>query len=79
VCDAIAAVAGPGVTLVETGAAMARQVERRLAEAGLLTPSAAAGRDRLVTTGAAAAARILWPEAARVEVLDLALSRGQVP
>jgi len=72
--DVIAAVAGPGVTIVETGAAVARQVERRLIEASLLTPSVAPGRDRLFTTGgetAAATARLLWREAARVELLDL--------
>jgi glutamate racemase len=75
--EVIAAVAGPGVTIVETGAAVARQVERRLAEAGLLTSSIAAGRDRLITTGgarAAATARLLWHEAAPVEVLDLELA-----
>jgi glutamate racemase len=72
--DAIAAAAGPGVTLVETGAAVARQVEARLAEAGLLSRSAMPGRDRLLTTGgpeATAAARRLWPAAAGVERLEL--------
>ncbi len=80
--DAIAAVAGPGVTLIETGAAMARQVEHRLTEAGLLAFSTSSGRDRLVTTGgatAAAAARILWPEAARVEALFLTPPGEQPP
>lgn len=75
--EVIAAVAGPDVKIVETGAAVARQVERRLIEASLLTPSIASGRDRLITTGgarAAATARLLWQEAAQVEVLDLELA-----
>ncbi|BDG02762.1 glutamate racemase [Anaeromyxobacter oryzae] len=74
--DVIAAAAGPGVAIVDTGPAVAQQVERRLSEAGLLTPALAPGRDRLITTGNAAAAatvRLLWPEA-RVEVLDLELA-----
>lgn len=76
--EVIADVAGPGVTIVETGAAVARQVERRLTEASLLTPAGAAGRDRLITTGgatAAATARLLWHEDARVETLDLEPAR----
>jgi glutamate racemase len=73
--DAIAAAAGPGVTLVETGVAVARQVRRRLAAARLLAPAARAGRAALLTTGgarAAEAARRLWPEAETVELLELA-------
>ena len=72
--DAIAAVVGPGVTLVETGAAVAREVEARLAEAGLLSPAGPPGRDRIFTTGgpeATAAARRLWPAPAEVERLEL--------
>jgi glutamate racemase len=75
--EVIAAAAGPSVTIVETGAAVARQLERRLIEAGLLTSSVASGRDRLVTTGgarAATTARMLWNEATPVEVLDVELA-----
>jgi glutamate racemase len=74
--EVIAEVAGPGVAIVDTGPAVAQQVERRLAEAGLLTSASAPGRDRLITTGDAAAAatvRLLWP-GARVEGLDLELA-----
>jgi glutamate racemase len=73
--DAITAAAGPGVTLVETGAAVARQVQRRLAAARLLAPAVRAGRAGLITTGgerAAEAARRLWPGAEPVELLELA-------
>jgi glutamate racemase len=72
--EAIAAAAGPGVALVETGAAVARQVKARLAEASLLSPCDGAGRERLLTTGgaeAAAAAVRLWPGAAGIERLEL--------
>jgi len=64
--DAITAATGPEVTLVETGAAVAREVSRRLAAAGLLAPADRAGRAGLLTTGgarAAEAARRLWPQA----------------
>jgi glutamate racemase len=73
--DAITAAAGPEVTLVETGAAVAREVRRRLAAAGLLAPAARAGRPGLLTTGGARAAetaRRLWQEADAVELLELA-------
>lgn len=76
--DVIAAAAGPGVVIVDTGPAVAQQVERRLSEAGLLSPSPAPGRDRMITTGGAAAAatvRLLWP-GARVEELDLERAPG---
>jgi glutamate racemase len=71
---AIAAAAGAEVTLVETGEAVARQVQVRLAEAGLLSSARGPGRDRLLTTGgdaAAAAARRLWPGELAVERLEL--------
>jgi glutamate racemase len=71
--DVIAAVAGPGVAIVDTGPAVAQQVERRLSEEGLLTPAAGPGRDRLITTGGAkgaATVRLLWREA-EVELLEL--------
>ncbi len=77
--DVIAAVAGPGVAIVDTGPAVAQQVERRLSEAGLLAPASASGRDRLFTTGglaAATTARLLWP-GARAEALELAAGDGR--
>jgi glutamate racemase len=72
--EAIAAAAGPGVALLDAGIAVARQVQARLAEAGLLSSAVGPGRDRLLTTGgpeAAAAAGRLWPGgpgAERVEI-----------
>lgn len=72
--DLIAEAAGPKVKLIDAGASVARQVQVRLGEAGLLSTSPGPGRDRLVTTGgdeAAEAAARLWPGVARVERLDL--------
>lgn len=72
--DLIAAAAGPAVTIVDAGTSVARQVQARLAEAGLLSASGEPGRDRLLTTGgpdAAAAAARLWPDGVRVERLEL--------
>jgi glutamate racemase len=70
----IAQVAGPRVTLIDAGTSVARQVQVRLGEAGLLSTSSSPGRDRLLTTGgpepAAAAAR-LWGGGARVERVEL--------
>jgi glutamate racemase len=72
--DLIAGAAGPDVTLIDAGASVARQVQVRLGEAGLLATSASPGRDRLLTTGgpepAAAAAR-MWGRGVRVERLEL--------
>lgn len=68
--DLIAAVAGPQVTLIDAGVSVARQVQVRLGEAGLLCASPAPGRDRLLTTGgpeAAAAAARLWTGGVEVE------------
>lgn len=60
--------AGPGVTVIETGAAVARQLERRLEELGLLATRDGAGATRFFTTGSLAALDVvlprLWPEAA---------------
>lgn len=70
----IAAAAGPEVTLLDAGVAVARQVQARLGEAGLLSAATAPGRDRLLTTGgpeAAAAAERLWPGGVRVERVDI--------
>ena len=53
----IAEVAGPGVTLINTGAAVARQLARVLRERGLLAPEGAAGVERFWTSGDAVQAR----------------------
>lgn len=52
----LAALLGPGVTLIETGPAVARQTQVRLEEAGLLHPAAAAGGERFLATAPTAAA-----------------------
>ncbi len=70
----IAAAAGPEVTLLDAGVAVARQVQARLGEAGLLSVAAAAGRVRLFTTGGAAAvaaAERLWPGGGPVERVEI--------
>ncbi len=72
---AISAVAGPGVTLIETGAAVARQLERRLAAAGLRRPGDGAGGEAFWTSGAVdagtAALRVLWAPGAVFEAAGL--------
>jgi glutamate racemase len=69
----IAAAAGNDVTLIDTGPAVARQLERRLAEAGLRRDSAHRGSERFFTTGPLATARrvipILWNSEATVRAL----------
>ncbi len=47
----IQAIAGPDVTLIDPAAAVARQVQRRLADAGLLRSSPRSAADRFVTSG----------------------------
>ena len=47
----IAEIAGDGVTIVDTGAAVARQLGRVLAERGLTAPVEARGRERFWTSG----------------------------
>lgn len=72
--EAISAAAGPDVTLIETGGAVARQLQRRLADEGLLSPSTEPGRVRLLTTGGevpASTARRLWGEDVPVEALEV--------
>lgn len=65
----IADLAGPAIALIDTGAAVARQLERRLAEQTLLAPPATApAPDRFWTTGHPATAgptlqRLWHPEA----------------
>jgi len=70
----IAEAAGPEVTLLDAGVAVARQVQARLGEAGLLSVATAPGRDRLLTTGspeAAAAAERLWPGGGPVQRVEI--------
>lgn len=47
----IEAVAGPDVTIIDTGTAVARELERRLGTAGSRGPGGRAGRERFWTTG----------------------------
>ncbi len=75
----IAGIAGPGVTIADAGAAVARQVQRRLRAAGLLHGSTAPGGERFWTSAsapepAAALIRRLW--GADVPVSHLALCCG---
>jgi glutamate racemase len=49
--ELIAEVAGPSVTLIDTGAAVARQLGRVLAERGLEAPAGAQGEERFWTSG----------------------------
>jgi glutamate racemase len=53
----VAEVAGPGVTLVETGAAVARQLKRVLDERGLAAGEGAIATDRFWTSGDPATSR----------------------
>jgi glutamate racemase len=66
----IGALAGPETAVLDSGEAVARQVRRRLAEAGLLAPPGRAGSERFWTTGHPARVRIvmerLWGD--RVEL-----------
>jgi len=69
----IAEIAGAEVRLIETGGAVARQLERRLDELDLRRPDAIPGTERFWTTGALAPCRQtirqLWHPDARVEML----------
>jgi glutamate racemase len=47
----IGELAGPGVSVLDSGAAVARQVRHRLDSAGLLAPAGRPGRERFWTTG----------------------------
>lgn len=74
--DAIAAQAGPDVPILETGEAVARQLQRVLQERGLDRQAPAVGATRFVTSGDAdALARVasrLLAEAVRAETLPAA-------
>jgi len=70
----IAEIAGEGVTIVDTGEAVARQLARVLSERGMAAPRDAKGRERFWTSGDPA-------ESARVmsALLDRKVSVGQLP
>lgn len=65
---AIQAAAGPDVSIIDTGRAVARHLQTRLQGSGLLNPSAPPGHETFYTTADAAAAApifgILWEEGA---------------
>lgn len=69
----IADVAGPDVALIDTGAAVARQLRRVLAQQGLLNPGTKPGREQFWTTGDLALSQrvfaCLWGEPVVVEWL----------
>lgn len=73
----IAAVAGPSVALIETGSAVARQLERRLHENGIAADRARHGSNAFHASGqlelAAQVMRRLWPEAASIDPLPESL------
>jgi glutamate racemase len=68
----IESAAGEGIVVIDTAAAVARQVQRRLAETGL-DPAAGSGRQRFFTSGDLASYRTvlqrLWPDAGPARAL----------
>lgn len=80
--DAIAEVLGPGVEILDSGEAVARQVERVLAANDALGP-AGKGEILLLTTGDGAQVeglvRPLWPEEIEVQALAQVRSSGAPP
>lgn len=79
---AIAEVMGAGVEIIDSGEAVARQVERVLQERGALA-DAGPGGIRLLTSGELAAVepivRRLWPETIEVQSIGQLRSDGAVP
>jgi len=69
----IADVVGPDVALIDTGAAVARQLRRVLESAELLTPATTPGTERFWTTGDLDLARrviaTLWGRAVEVQLV----------
>lgn len=64
--------AGPQVVVLDSGAAVARQVRRRLTESGLLAPAERTGRERFWTSGSPSAQPLfsrLWQTAVTLERL----------
>jgi glutamate racemase len=76
----IAQVAGPAVTLIETGPAVARQLERRLHDSAIAADRARHGENAFHASGnlerAAQVMRRLWDEAASVEALPASLANS---
>jgi len=72
--DAIREVAGEQVTIIDPSAAIARQLQRKLAEHDGLAQGEAVGDIRFYTTGSVSAVQLiirqLWAEAVRVEALE---------
>jgi glutamate racemase len=84
--DAIAAVAGPGVTIIDPAPAVAREVHRRLEQRGMLTKTGGAGTMKFWTSGEPAqlermldllGVRALFPEVFDLELLDVPIVRVQ--
>jgi glutamate racemase len=70
----IAELAGPSIAIADSGAAVARQLQRRLAESGLLGPPERPGRERFWTSAdppkqGAALIRRLWDPSADAQPL----------
>lgn len=76
----IAAIAGADVALIETGGAVARQLERRLLETGIATDRARHGGNAFHASGnherAAQVMHRLWSEQASVEALPERLAQS---
>jgi glutamate racemase len=68
-------IAGPGITIVESSMAVARQLERRLAESGRLAKAAGIGETRFFTTGSVNQAKAviseLWGENVHVQAIEV--------
>jgi len=72
----IADLAGPRVLVMDSGAAVARQVRRRLEEASLLAPEEGLGTERFWTSGQADLARALIGRLWGTDSEVLAMSEG---
>ncbi len=72
----IGELAGPGVTVLDSGVAVARQVRRRLDAAGLLAPAGRVGLERFLTSGCPQGTQALmarlWEPGVRLERLPQA-------
>ena len=66
----IASIAGPGVTIINPAAAVARELGRRLAESGLLAPATHPGTTRFLASGP--------PEQLAAMLVTLGVEGGQV-
>ncbi|MDF1553992.1 MAG: glutamate racemase [Deferrisomatales bacterium] len=72
--DQIQRIAGPGITIVESSAAVARQLERRLAETGNLSDGMSNAETRFFTTGRADQVQpvisALWGATVHVQAIE---------